>query len=91
VRATRRTGSIRQNDPRLSGFWTGVDEYECLVDEDLQILMSVTGMVDGFSVATISVERVNVDGPLQAMFDFSPPIGTHIVRVSEKTNTRDQQ
>ena len=91
VRATRRTGSIRENDPRLSGFWPGVDEYECLLDEDLQILMSVTGMVDGFSVATISVERVNVDGSLQAMFDFSPPIGTHIVPVNEKTKTREQQ
>jgi hypothetical protein len=91
VRATRRSGSIRQSDPRVSGFWPGVDEYECLVDDDLHILMNVTGMVDGISVATISVEHVNVDGPLQAMFDFSPPIGTHIVRVNEKTNTREQQ
>lgn len=92
VRATRRAGSIRSTDPRLSGFWSGVDEYECIIDVEQQILMSVTGMVDSVSVATISVEHMSVDAQLAATtFEFSPPSGTRIVRASEKTNTSEPQ
>ena len=85
VRATRRANSVRSEDPRLSGFWMGVDDYECIVDDELQILLSVTGFVDSVPVATISVEQVSVDAPLPAStFDFSPPVGTRIAHVSEK-------
>jgi hypothetical protein len=92
VRATRRAGSIRTHDPRLSGFWSGVDDYECVIDVELQILMRVTGMVDSVSVATISVEHMSVDAQLApTTFEFSPPSGTRIVRASEKTNTREPQ
>jgi hypothetical protein len=92
VRATRRAGSIRTNDSRLSGFWSGVDEYECVVDVELQILMSVKGMVDSRCVATISAEHMSVDAPLApTTFEFSPPSGTRIVRASEKTNTWEPQ
>lgn len=92
VRATRRAGSIGTDDPRLSGFWSGVDEYEYIIDVELQILMSVTGMVDSLSVAAISVEHMGVDTPFAATtFDFSPPRDTRIVRVSEKTKTREQR
>lgn len=92
VRATRRAASIRTPDPRLSGSWGGVDEYECVIDVELQIVMSVTGMVDSVSVATILVEHMSVDAQLAVTtFGFSPPSGTRIVRVSDKTNTRGPQ
>ncbi|HEY4954549.1 MAG TPA: hypothetical protein VII02_06660 [Gemmatimonadaceae bacterium] len=85
VRATRRANSVRSDDPRLSGFWKGVDDYECVIDDELQILLSVTAIVDGVTAATISVERVIVDEPIPAStFDFSPPVGTRIAQVSEK-------
>jgi hypothetical protein len=88
VRATRRANSVRSDDPRLSGFWMGVDDYECIIDDELQILLSVTAIVDSVSAATISVERVIVDEPIPAStFDFSPPAGTRIAQVSEKKHT----
>jgi hypothetical protein len=84
VRATRRAGS----NPfrfRLSGFWTGVDEYECVFDDELQILVNVTAIVDGVPAATISTEHVSVDEPIPAStFDFSPPVGTRIAQVGER-------
>lgn len=85
VRATRRADSIRSPDSRLSGFWPGVDEYECLIDVAQQIVVSVRGIVDSVSVATISVEHMSVDAPLPATaFDFSPPRGTRIVTAHDK-------
>jgi outer membrane lipoprotein-sorting protein len=69
----------------MSGFWTGVDKYECVFDDELQIPVKVTAIVDGVPAATISVERVIVDEPIPAStFDFSPPAGTRIAQVGEK-------
>lgn len=88
VRATRRADAVRSWDPRLSGFWEGVDEYACVIDDALQIVLSVTGIVDSVLVATISVEHLNVDAPLPtSTFDFSPPLGTRIAQVSEDKTT----
>jgi hypothetical protein len=85
VRATRRPGSPTHGF-RVSGFWMGVDEYECVIDDQLQILLSVTAIVDGAAAATISVEHVSVDQPIPAStFDFSPPAGTRIAQVGDKT------
>jgi hypothetical protein len=85
VRAMRRPGSPTSGF-RVSGFWTGVDEYECIIDDELSILLSVTAIVDGATAATISVEHVSVDQPIPAStFDFSPPAGTRIAQVGEKT------
>lgn len=92
VRTTRRADSIRMRDSRLSGFWPGVDEYECVIDVEQHICMSVTGIVDGVSVATISVERMTVDADLApTIFEFSPPSGTRIVRASEQTSTWERR
>lgn len=85
VRATRRADSVRTEDPRQSGYWPGVDEYECVVDDALGILLTVIGMVDGVPVASISVEHVSADAPLPAgTFDFAPPPGTRIAHVARK-------
>ena len=91
-RATRRVRATRRPDSNpwefgVSGFWKGVDDYECVIDDELQIVLSVTAIVDSVSAATISVERVIVDEPIPAStFDFSPPVGTRIAQVSEKKN-----
>ncbi len=83
VRATRRAGSPTYGF-RVSGFWTGVDEYECVVDDEVGILLKVTAIFDGVAAATISVQHVNVDQPIPAStFDFSPPVGTRIAQVGE--------
>jgi hypothetical protein len=85
VRATRRPGSPTHGF-RVSGFWMGVDEYECVIDDQLQILLSVIAIVDGAPAATISVEHVIVDEPIPAStFDFFPPAGTRIGQVGEST------
>jgi hypothetical protein len=92
VRTTRRADSIRMRDSRLSGFWPGVDEYECVIDFEQHVCMSVTGIVDGVSVATISVERMTVDAELApTIFEFSPPSGTRIVRASEQTSAWERR
>jgi hypothetical protein len=88
-RAGRRVRATRRPDANpwefgVSGFWKGVDDYECVIDDELQILLSVTAIVDGVSAANISVEHVIVDEPIPAStFDFSPPAGTRIAHVGE--------
>ncbi len=85
VRATRRAGSTRTGDPRLSGFWMGVDDYECVIDQELEIVLSVTGTVEGAPVGMISVKRMSVDMPIAAStFDFYPPWGARVVHVTGK-------
>lgn len=84
VRATRRAGSVPGEGPERSGYWQGIDEYECLVDDELQILLSLEGMVDGVPVAAISAEEVRVDTPLpNDTFAFAPPTGTRIAHVAK--------
>jgi hypothetical protein len=82
VHATRRPES-KSWEFRASGHWSGVDEYEYVIDEELQILLRLTAIVDGAPAATISVEHVSVDKPIPAStFEFSPPAGTRIAQVS---------
>lgn len=84
VRVTRRAGS-NPFGRGMSGFWEGVDNYECVFDDELQIPVYVTAIVDGVPAATISVEHVSVDVPIPAStFDFSPPAGTRIAQVNGK-------
>jgi hypothetical protein len=89
-RATRRVRATRRPDSNpwefgVSGFWKGVEDYECVIDDELQTLLSVTAIIEGVTAATISVERVIVDEPIPAStFDFSPPVGTRIAQVSEE-------
>ena len=85
VRATRRPGAA-SGEERESGYWAGVDEYECLIDDELEILLRLTGMADGAAVATISADTVRVDAPLPAdIFGYTPPPGTQIAHVPQST------
>jgi hypothetical protein len=83
VRARRRPDAIPAEDEwRRSGYWSyaEVDEYECLVDDALQILLHLTGKADGVPVGIVSVDEVRVDAPLPAdVFTFVPPTGARIV------------
>ena len=86
VRATRRIDTAPTEDKRASGYWRGVDEYECLVDDALQILVHLTGIADGVPVAIISADDVRVDAPFPAdIFAFVPPPGTRIAHVARPT------
>jgi hypothetical protein len=65
-----------------SGNWRYADEYECLVDATLQILLRLTGIADGAPVADVAADEVRVDAPLPAdVFCFVPPTGTLVVHV----------
>jgi hypothetical protein len=86
VRATRRTDTAPARWAKTSGCWLGVDEYECLVDDELRILMRLTGIADGVPVGVISADDVRVDAPLPAdIFDFIPPPGTRIAHIARAT------
>ena len=79
IRSTRRAEVPRPWDPRVSGFWEGIDEYECVIDEELGIFLGVTGVMDNTVVATISVENLSVDAQIPSgTFDFSPPADTRV-------------
>jgi hypothetical protein len=86
VRATRRDDALLRDAPGTSGYWPGVDEYECQVDDALGILLRLTGIAEGASVATIGVDEVRVDAPFPPdIFDFVPPRGTRIARIARRT------
>lgn len=80
VRALRRT--IASRVPLSSGFWPGIDEYECLVDDDLGILLGLTGFAEEVRVADIAVNDVRVDAAFpSSIFNFVAPRGTRIVLI----------
>ena len=82
VRATRIANSPAARERLPSGFWPGVDEYECLVDDSRRIVMRLTGIVDETPVAILAVDGVRTNVSLRPdQFDFDPPAGTRIVHV----------
>lgn len=86
VRATRRAYAALDDERKASGYWPGVDEYECLVDDALQILLRFTAIADGVPVATVSVDDVHVDAQFPTdIFDFVPPPQTRIAFVARST------
>lgn len=81
VRAKRRSGAEGRTLGEESGYWLAVNEYECLVDDSLKILLSLVGLVDGAPVADVSVSLLHVDEPIPSeTFRFSPPPGAKITR-----------
>jgi hypothetical protein len=79
VRAAHRASSVASP---TSGYWPGVGEYEYVIDDALQIVLSVTGLEGGVPIATISAETVNVDTPISSdTFTFAPPSGTRISHI----------
>lgn len=86
VRATRRAGVALPDEVEASGYWSGVDEYECLVDDALQILLRLTAIADGVPVGFVSADDVCVDAPFPAdTFTFVPPPGTRIAHIALST------
>ena len=83
VHARRRPGATSVEGAwRSSGLWssTEIDEYECLVDDALQILLHLTGKADGVPIGIISVDEVRVDASIPPdVFAFIPPAGARIV------------
>jgi hypothetical protein len=84
VRAIRRAGVTISDDRRASGYWSGVDEYECIVDDGLQILLRLIAIADGELIADISVDEVVVDAHFPSeTFTFVPPRGARIAYVAQ--------
>jgi hypothetical protein len=83
VQARRRPGAPTAADwGRPSGYWpwAEVDEYECLVDDALQILLHLTGKAEGVPVGIVSVDELRVDAPIpDDVFAFTPPAGARVV------------
>jgi hypothetical protein len=77
VRATRRTG---HDD--ASGLWPWVDELECLVDDDLELVLRVVGISAGESIAEFAIDELRLDEPMgEDLFAFVPPPRTRVVVV----------
>jgi hypothetical protein len=83
TRAVRRSETGRSNAGNDSGYWLGVDEYECLVDVTIGITLRFTGLIDGAPAAILAADEVHVDTSLPSdVFAFAPPAGTRIVHVT---------
>jgi hypothetical protein len=88
VRATRRVDATRSDETEASRgwLWPSLDEYECLVDDGLRILMRLTGIADGAPVVSVAADDVRVDETFSPdLFDFVPPPGARIVQVPPTT------
>lgn len=82
VRARRRAGVRPADDRRDSGYWLGVDEYECVVDDRLQIILRLSALDGGKAVGIVSADELRVDAPLPPdAFEFVPPSGTWVVPI----------
>lgn len=87
-RPTRRVHAERQQTDDLHAHrdsdqpWTGVDEYRCDIDVDLDIGLQLTAFRAGEPVAHATVDflRVDADFP-QDLFSITPPTDTRIMRV----------
>jgi hypothetical protein len=65
----------------LSGYWSWLDEYDCLVDDALQVLLHLTGKAEGVPVGIVSVDELRVDAPIpDDVFAFTPPAGARVVQ-----------
>jgi hypothetical protein len=82
VRAVRRPNAHQSRALHGLGYWLGINEYECLVDDELRMLMSFRGIADGRDAAVIVVDAVSTNASLpKNIFSFEPPPGSRIVRV----------
>lgn len=85
VRATRRAGMVLPDGEEPSGYWPGINQYTCLVDDALGILLRLTGLVDDATAGDISANEVRVNAPLPSeIFSFVPPPDTRIVHLAPR-------
>lgn len=83
VRVTRRPNAIRTDNFEGPSYWPWLDHFECLVDDDLGILLELVGMVAGRPVARVTADELRVDVEIpESTFAFVPPPRTRIVHVS---------
>ena len=83
VRATRRPGAAQTDETEASDWlWPWLNEYECLVNDALQILVRITGIADGAPVVAVAADEVRVDEAFPPdLFTFVAPPGTRVVHV----------
>ena len=70
------------HDHRPSGFWPGIECYEFLMDDALQIVVHLEGIVDGEKIASLSISKLIINEQLHdKLFHLSSRDGTRIVEV----------
>jgi outer membrane lipoprotein-sorting protein len=59
-----------------------VDEYECIVDDERQIILRFSAIASGAPIAVVTADEILVDTRLAPdIFDFVPPDGTRVIHV----------
>lgn len=86
VRATRRVETSHDARSMRTGFWPGVDVYECVVDDALRVIRRLTGFVDGEAAGIFTIDHLEVDAVFSAeLFAFTPPADSSIQRIERTT------
>ena len=79
MRAARRAGAAHAEE---ASHWRWLDAFEYLVDEELGVLLELTGIDGERPVTRIAADDWRVDAPVPPdAFAFSPPDGTRIIHV----------
>jgi hypothetical protein len=91
-RVIRRVRVTRQEDEDTAGrrphpgYMPLADTYECLVDDELQIVVRLTALAAGTSIAVVTADELLVDTPLPpGIFEFLPPPGARVIHVERSS------
>lgn len=85
VRATRRVDGILARRSEGPSYWPWLDHFECLVDDDLGILLELAGMAGGGPVARATADELRIDAEIpEDIFSFAPPPRTRIVHLTRQ-------
>ncbi len=80
--AIRRAHAESEASDSHAGYWPGINQYECVLDESLGIMRRVTAVDEGHAIASIELIEISVDIPLPAgVFDLEPAPGSRYVKI----------
>lgn len=93
-RALRRVGARRRADRSGAAksdspsHWPWLDHFECLVDDDLGILLELIGLSNGGPVANVTADELRVDALIpEDVFSIAAPRGTRVVNLPRQLET----
>ena len=86
VHVTRRVGEPISVERPHPGYMPHVNEYECIVDDERQIILRFSAISEGVPIAVGAADEVRIDSPLPPdLFDFAPPAGTRLIHVERSS------
>jgi hypothetical protein len=86
VRVTRRALSRVTEVRPDPGYLPLADEYECLIDDELRLVMRLRAIVSGEPVAEVSVDDIRLDSAIPPdTFSFVPPTDARIAHVERSS------